>query len=592
MDIVLAAPGLQRTIARSAGAVAGGGLACREKARKYFLEIASDYSERWLGVWERTLSLLWRAIYDDFIIDQNGIAHIREITSRMPCVIIPCHRSHVDYLILSYIFYRYQIPLPHVAAGDNMNFWPLGYIFRQSGAFFLRRRFQGNDLYADVFATYVAALLREGVPVEFFLEGGRSRTGKMVMPKYGMISMILRAYQDKVSDDIALLPVYLGYDRIIEEHSYLAELSGAPKKSESALDVLKNAKIMMHRYGRVYVNFGAPISLKSYFAAQPKKFAELTAAEQKATYRDVGNLVISEINRVSTATPIALAAAALLCHGRRETQESLLAETFSLFHDYLYDRKVKMAPALALPSEALAAAIQIFIEWGCLVHHELPAEKNGTADSYWLPDDQRLRLEYYKNNIVHHFIPLCFLATAILAGSEQVISWRLVREDYLFLKRTFSLEFMMGDDHDAELTAALAYFHRRGMLKNDEQTGSWELGKDARVGLSCLSGLVASYLESYRVAFDACSQFNKELDSEKDQLNFIREWAEKAHARGEISRTESLSGVNYANALRLLLSEPIVSSTIPGVEANGPITGMVINKERLTMLQSYLARFF
>jgi glycerol-3-phosphate O-acyltransferase len=237
MEIVLAAPGLQRTIARLAEVGDGDEQACRERARKYFLEIASDYNERWLGVWERTLSLLWSKIYDDFIIDQDGIAKIREITRRMPCVILPCHRSHVDYLILSYIFYQQKIPLPHVAAGDNMNFWPLGYIFRQSGAFFLRRSFQGDDLYADVFATYLETLLREGLPIEFFLEGGRSRTGKMVMPKYGMISMILRAYQDKVSDDIALLPVYLGYDRIIEEHSYLAELSGAAKKNESALDV-------------------------------------------------------------------------------------------------------------------------------------------------------------------------------------------------------------------------------------------------------------------------------------------------------------------------------------------------------------------
>ena len=591
MEMVLAAPGLQRTIARLAGVGDGDEQTCRERARKCFLEIASDYSERWLGIWERILSRLWRNIYDDFIIDQGGIANIREITRRMPCVILPCHRSHVDYLILSYIFYQHQIPLPHVAAGDNMNFWPLGYIFRQSGAFFLRRRFHGDDLYADVFATYVETLLREGVPIEFFLEGGRSRTGKMVMPKYGMISMILRAYQDNVSDDIALLPVYLGYDRIIEEHSYLAELSGAAKKSESVLDVIKHTRVMMHRYGRVYVNFGTPISLKSYYAAQTNNFAELTAAEQQATYRDVGYRVVAEINRVATATPIAIVASALLCHGGRETKCSVLAETFSDFHDYLKYRRVNMAPSLAMKDNALAAAIQTFIEWACLVRKENPDERNGAADSYLLPDDKRLRMEYYKNNIIHHFISLSFLATAILACPEAVISFRLVRDDYIFLKRIFSLEFMMGDDHGGELEESLAYLRCCGMLQMDEGKDDWELGEGARERLSIFSGLVGSYLESYRVVIKVCSQLHNELEKEKDQLSYMREWAEKMYARGEIVRAESMSGVTYANALKFLRVEAIISPASSRAEEQAEGIGAVIDKEGLATLQSHLARF-
>ena len=591
MDIVLAAPGLQRTIARLAGVADGNGQVGRERARKYFLEIASDYNERWLGVWERTLSLLWRAIYDDFVIDQDGIAKIRAITGRMPCVILPCHRSHVDYLILSYIFHQQKIPLPHVAAGDNMNFWPLGYIFRQSGAFFLRRRFQGDDLYAHVFATYVATLLREGVPIEFFLEGGRSRTGKMLTPKYGMISMIMRAYQDKVGDDIALLPVYLGYDRIIEEHSYLSELRGASKKSESALDVIKHMKIIMHRYGRVYLNFGDPIFLKSYFAAQTKNYTELTVAGQQAIYRDVGRRVVSEINRVAVATPVAIVAAALLCHGGRETTGARLAEIFNAFCDYLCHRKVKMAPSLALKEEALTATIQIFINWVCLVHKDIRGEKNGTAEAYLLPDDQRLRLEYYKNNIIHHFIPVSFLAMAILACSEEAISWSGLRDDYIFLKRVFSLEFMMGDDHDGELAAVLAYLRRCGTLKKEEETVVWELEEGARERLIPFAGLVRSYLESYQVAFNACLQFNNALETEKDQQNYIRVWAEKMYARGEIRRAESMSGATYANVLKFLQEEAIISSAISRTEEKAEGIGAVIDKDRLATVQSHLARF-
>ena len=119
--------------------------------------------------------------------------------------------------------------MPFIAAGANLSFFPLGYVFRKSGAFFLRRSFRGNAVYSEVFAKYIATLLREGLPLEFFIEGGRSRTGKMVMPKYGLLSMVLQAYQEKYCDNFAAIPVYIGYDRVVEEKSYLQELTGVPK---------------------------------------------------------------------------------------------------------------------------------------------------------------------------------------------------------------------------------------------------------------------------------------------------------------------------------------------------------------------------
>ena len=136
----------------------------------------------------------------------------------------------------------------------------MGYIFRKSGAFFLRRSFKGNELYAEVFARYVKVLLKEGLPLEFFIEGGRSRTGKMVMPKYGLLSMILQAYQEKACDDLAVIPVYIGYDRVIEEKAYLKELGGAPKEKEKTTDMIRSGKLLRKRYGRVYMNVGEPIT--------------------------------------------------------------------------------------------------------------------------------------------------------------------------------------------------------------------------------------------------------------------------------------------------------------------------------------------
>jgi len=188
-----------------------------KKAKRYLKEIAADYHDIYIDIWEKILTWLWNNIYDGVIVDKEGLARIKDISKHMPFVIIPCHRSHIDYLLLSYLFEKYVIQMPFIAAGTNLLFWPVGPIFRRSGAFFLRRSFKGNELYGEVFAKYIKVLLKEGFPIEFFIEGGRSRTGKMVMPKYGMLSVIIQAYQEGISNDLAIIPVFIGYDRVMEE---------------------------------------------------------------------------------------------------------------------------------------------------------------------------------------------------------------------------------------------------------------------------------------------------------------------------------------------------------------------------------------
>ncbi|HOW57075.1 MAG TPA: 1-acyl-sn-glycerol-3-phosphate acyltransferase, partial [Smithellaceae bacterium] len=195
----------------------------KKDVRRYLYEIAADYNETFIEFWDKALTWLWNTVYDGVLIDKEGLAKIRNVSKKMPFVIIPCHRSHIDYLLLSYVFYKNNIQMPFIAAGSNMSFFPMGFVFRKSGAFFLRRSFRGNEVYAEVFAKYIAILLKEGLPLEFFIEGGRSRTGKMVMPKYGLLSMVLQAHQEKYCDNFAAIPVYIGYDRVIEEKSYLKE---------------------------------------------------------------------------------------------------------------------------------------------------------------------------------------------------------------------------------------------------------------------------------------------------------------------------------------------------------------------------------
>lgn len=575
----------------SALAIAGKGSEqeLRKRAQKYLLEIAANYDERWLKVWDRFLTPLWRVLYDAFIVDQKGLAAIREISCRMPCVLIPCHRSHVDYLILSHIFYKQKMSLPRIAAGDNMNFWPLGYIFRKAGAFFLRRSFRGDDLYTEVFTAYLKSLLQDGTLMEFFLEGGRSRTGKMLLPKYGVLSMIIRSYQDGISDDLALIPVSLGYDRIIEENSYLKELRGVQKKTESAMGLLKSAKIMWHHYGNVYVNIGTPIFLKSYMEEQPRSFADMTAREQRAFYRNIGARVVCEINRIAVVTPTALVAASLLCLAGGEVTGALLKTTFSAFYNYLRCRQVNISPSMSSEQEAILSVLALFQQWGFVFCKQQDDGNQGQAASYSIPEAKRLNLEYYKNNIVHHFLPVCFVSLAIIACKEEA-TVALIKEDCLFLKNILKEEFSWEADEVLEVEEVLSYLEGNGSILRLEGRVAFP-EKEAMVSLYAFAGLLGSLLEAYGAVFKALSGTEEAWTAGEDLPDNLRRLTGGMHGKGSKHRAESLSREYYKNALNLLQREGIIGNWNKQGKEKERDAVRINDEERFAGLRLRLAKF-
>src|SRR5690606_17847753 len=176
-------------------------------------------------------------------------------------VYVPCHRSHADYLLLSYQLHHAGVVVPHIAAGVNLNLPVLGPLLRRGGAFFMRRSFRGNALYSTVFKEYMAQLLDRGVPMEYFIEGGRSRTGRLLAPRAGMLSMTVRAYLRSPHRPVLFQPVYIGYEKLMEGKSYIGELSGKPKEKESWLGLLRAAGVLRQRYGHVALSFGEPVEL-------------------------------------------------------------------------------------------------------------------------------------------------------------------------------------------------------------------------------------------------------------------------------------------------------------------------------------------
>ncbi|MBE9547657.1 MAG: 1-acyl-sn-glycerol-3-phosphate acyltransferase [Proteobacteria bacterium] len=564
------------------------------KAEKYLREIAADYNETYIEIWYRVLTWLWNNIYDGVVVDREGLARIRDVSKKMPFVIVPCHRSHTDYLLLSYVFYKYNIQLPFVAAGTNMLFGPLGYIFRKSGTFFVRRSFRGNVFYGEVFAKYVKVLLQEGLPIEFFIEGGRSRTGKMVMPRYGLLSMVIQAYEEGACDDLAIIPVFIGYDRILEEKSYLEELGGAPKEREKTLAVIKSRKLLKKRYGSVYINIAEPILLKSYLASREKSLDDMTVSERQSLYRKIGYEIVGEISEVSVVTPFSLIALGLLSHYRRGISHGDLMSIANELYDYLVFKNVKFSSTFDNTDKAVEDVLNLLESSGII-------SKTGTEEGdedefeeivYSLADDKRLNLEYYKNNILHFFLPLSFVATSILSSSEDTVPLYQIMEDYRFLKRLFRHEFIFDykkDDVD-EVNSVLSYIYDRGMIVGEERASeAWiEVKGKGRTNLRPFAGLIHNYIESYWVAIRGCSYLKKGEKSEKDFIRKIQKLGAKMRKKGEVLRAEALSRSNYQNAVKFLTDAEILDK---GERKNARIYFLTEDKTRIELLRHRLFKF-
>lgn len=534
-------------------------------ARRYLYEIAADYSNTMIAILRKVLSWLWNNIYDGLSIDKEGMTKIRNISKKMPFVIIPCHRSHIDYLLFSYVLYVNNIQLPFIAAGSNLSFFPMGYIFRKSGAFFLRRSFRDNKVYSEVFTKYLAILLKEGLPLEFFIEGGRSRTGKMVMPKYGLLSMIIQAYQEKYCENFAAIPVYIGYDRVIEEKSYLKELSGKSKTPENAAEIIKTSKILTKRYGRVYVNIGEPIIMKDYLESQEKPIEKMTLEERQSLYRKIGYEIVLEINKVAVVTPFSLVAAVILSHYRRGMSHNELLEILNEFYEYLSMKKVKFAETFADSEKAINDAINMFVHQGFISKIEAEKEDEEIQEVvYSLKEERRPNLEYYKNNILHFFIPLSFVATSITKCNEDLISLQRIMSDYKFLKKLLWNEFIFDEHKDDadEVNEALIYLHERKMVvatERDDQVYVEVKGKGSRK-LKPFADLIHNYLESSWIVIRSCLYLKKNPLAKRDWLKKIMSLGDRMFKKGEVLRTEALSQSNYLNVIIFLEDAKLVTT--------------------------------
>jgi glycerol-3-phosphate O-acyltransferase len=438
-------------------------------AKKYLDEIVSDYSYSTIRFADIALTKLWTQLYDG--IEVHNFDMVRELSKDYELVYAPCHRSHIDYLLLSFVIHKRGLMVPHIAAGINLNMPIVGQIMRGAGAYFIRRSFSGNALYTAVFKEYVHSLLSRNTPLEYFIEGGRSRTGLLLPAKKGMLAMTIQSHLRGDSKPIVFIPTYFGYEKLLEGSTYIKELGGQKKQAESLFGLLKSIQKIEKVFGKVHVNFGEPVYLDDLLQ-QNQTPEHVTLEEElpdtvKSAVNAVAEDILENINKAVVINPVSLISLVLLNAPMHTLAERDVLLRLEQFRNYLkqnrYDERMQITELSN--QEIIQYAVQLKqIEF---VEHD---------NERWVKvcDKQDALLKYFSNNILHTFILAALTAHILKAQSEN--SQNLTVDDlsgqiiqaYPEVKKQFFLKWTEAELL-AQINNVLEYFESERLIDLQEQ---------------------------------------------------------------------------------------------------------------------------
>ena len=442
-------------------------VAAQKSAREFALEIASDYTYSVIRAFALFLAWVWNKVYDG--VEVHNFDRVTTVAPGHGIVYVPCHRSHIDYLLLSYIIFNRGLMVPHIAAGANLNLPVVGSILRRSGAFFLRRKLKGEPLYAAVFLEYLHLMIDRGFPLEYVIEGGRSRSGRMLAPKAGILAMTVQSFVRSRSRPLVFVPVYIGYEKLMEGKSYIAELHGRPKKSESLLGLIGAVRLLKRNFGKVHVNFGPPLALAEFLDLQHPAWREETFDAQAPWLRGAVDATAMKlarsINAVAVVNPVNLVALTLLSTPKQAADLRLLQRQIGHVQSLLTE--APWAESI-IPCELPAAEVIDYARKLDMVQ----IREHPLGDIVLADEQQAALLAYFRNNVLHLLALPALLAC--LVSHNQRLSRQRAREAmrgiYGLLRTDLFLPWESAD-LDAAIDRCEAALARRGLIQVDDSAG-------------------------------------------------------------------------------------------------------------------------
>jgi len=477
------------------------------KARQYAEEIAANYSHAFVRFMEAALSRLWNRLYDGVVF--GHVETLERVAEGNEIVYVPCHRSHMDYLLLSYAIFVHGYAIPHIAAGINLNLPIVGRFLRKGGAFFIRRSFRGNALYTVVFMKYLAAIMARGHSIEYFIEGGRSRTGRLLQPKTGMLSMTVRSFLRDPVRPIVFVPVYFGYERIVEGSTYIGELSGKPKEKESVFGLLRTARRFREKFGQVHVNLGEPIALADVLDRRDREWRSRSADDEArvpwigAVVDELATTIMRNINAAAVVTPINLLAVTLLATPRQALPETDLLRQIDVYRELLrsfaYSGRVTVTE---LPSSEILAYGESM--------RVISRQSHVLGDIVRMSDEAAVLATYFRNNVLHLFampslVACGFVSNATMRTEDiQRLAWRI----YPYIAAELFLRWS-EDELPAVVDGVLRCLQQTGLIECNADRTEWRRLPPTSIKAMQLSLLAQATIQTIERYYLAIAQLVK-----------------------------------------------------------------------------------
>ena len=529
-------------------------------ARGYAYEIAANYSHWFVTLMYGVLSRLWNRLYDG--VELANFSSLESVAEGSEIIYVPCHRSHMDYLLMSYVVYHKGYAVPHIAAGINLNMPVIGSFLRRGGAFFLRRSFSGTALYSAVFMKYLGLMMARGHSIEYFIEGGRSRTGRLLKPKAGMLSMTVRSYLREPTRPLVFVPIYFGYERLVEGRTYIGELSGQPKEKESILNLLKTIPALRSRFGKVYVSFGEPLPLDPLIQKHaPDWSGEPSGSDDRPPWlsplvKELATGILTRVNAAACVTPVNLLGLVLLATPRQSMGEADLARQLELYASLL--RQAPYSPRVWVTGTDGAAMIRYGESLGILRR-----QKHELGDVVQMPVEKSILTSYFRNNALHLLLMPSLLACAFLSNPSvpRADVQRLARRVYPYVADEYFLRWS-----EAELPGVvdelLEDLLNHGLLTANEDRSVWHrppAETPEAVQLSVLAQVTVPILERYYLALAlllkaGTGRLNQEALERQCQL-----MASRMALLYEINSPEFFDRALFQNFLALLRDRKVLS---------------------------------
>jgi glycerol-3-phosphate O-acyltransferase len=547
---ILDGPAFRGAVARLARESSTDAAALTRRAGRYLDEIAATHSPFVIDLVAHLIHVLYRQGYGERLqYDREQLAGIATLAQRHPVVFLPTHKSNLDHLVLQYALHEHGLPPNHTAGGINMNFFPVGPLVRRSGVFFIRRSFKDNPLYKLVLRSYVDYLIEKRFSLEWYIEGGRSRSGKLLPPRFGMLAYVVDAFRRGKSDDVHLIPVSIAYDQIQEVDAYGREQHGAAKERESFGWFLRVVRALRRRYGKIHIRFGAPLSLRDRLGSGEigAETGEGDLALQKLAFE-----VSVRINRATPITPTSLVTLALLGAGdRAQSVEQTRAALANLLR---YVELRKLPTTAELQYLATDAGVEETLE--ALAENSLVTRfAEGPQTVYLIGPEQQLSAAYYRNSVIHFFVSSAICELAVLHAAESLEPDRIDAfwQQALRLRDLLKFEFFFADRESflQELRHELAGQEPDWQaLLASGAGGARELVRRFRPFMA--HRVLRPFLESYRVVADALLRLDAVVTFDEDAfLTDCLGLGKQYRLQHRIQSAASISKVIFQTALKL-----------------------------------------